>query len=60
MDYSIMLPLVITCSVAYAVRKAIMNENIYTMKLCARGHSVPEGLQAAALAGVLKTDDNLS
>jgi CIC family chloride channel protein len=48
-DHSIMLPLVITCSVAYAVRKAIMNESIYTMKLRARGHSVPEGLHAAKL-----------
>jgi chloride channel protein, CIC family len=48
-DHSIMLPLVITCSVAYAVRKAIMNESIYTMKLLARGHSVPEGLHAAKL-----------
>jgi CIC family chloride channel protein len=48
-DNSIMLPLVITCSVAYAVRKAIMNESIYTMKLRARGHSVPEGLHSSML-----------
>ena len=42
-DYSTMLPLVITCSVAYAVRKGIMEESIYTMKLRARRHPVPEG-----------------
>ena len=48
-DHSIMLPLVITCSVAYAVRKGIMDESIYTMKLRARGHTVPEGLHAAVL-----------
>jgi chloride channel protein, CIC family len=48
-DQSIILPLVITCSVAYATRKWIMNESIYTMKLRARGHSVPEGLHAAVL-----------
>jgi CIC family chloride channel protein len=48
-DHSIMLPLVITCSVAYAVRKVVMNESIYTMKLRARGHSVPEGLHASTL-----------
>jgi len=48
-DHAIMLPLVITCSVAYAVRKGIMDESIYTMKLRARGHTVPEGLHASVL-----------
>jgi len=48
-DHSIMLPLVITCGVAYAVRKAIMTESIYTMKLRSRGHAVPEGLHASTL-----------
>jgi chloride channel protein, CIC family len=48
-DHSIMLPLVITCSVAYAVRKAIMEESIYTRKLRARRHAVPEGLHASVL-----------
>jgi CIC family chloride channel protein len=48
-DYSIILPLVITGSVAYAVRKGIMTESIYTMKLRARRHAVPEGLHAAVL-----------
>ena len=48
-DHSIVLPLVITCSVAYAVRKAIMDESIYTMKLRARRHSVPQGLHASLL-----------
>ncbi len=48
-DNSVVLPLVIAGSMAYAVRKLIMDESIYTMKLRARGHSVPEGLQAAVL-----------
>jgi CIC family chloride channel protein len=48
-DNSVVLPLVITGSMAYAVRKLIMDESIYTMKLRARGHAVPEGLQAALL-----------
>ena len=48
-DNSVVLPLVIAGSMAYAVRKLIMDESIYTMKLLARGHSVPEGLQAAVL-----------
>lgn len=49
MDSSIMLGLVITCSVAYVVRKSIMQDSIYTMKLRARGHTVPEGLHSALL-----------
>jgi CIC family chloride channel protein len=48
-DFSVVLPLVITVSTAYAVRKTIMVGSIYTMKLVARGHTVPEGLQAAVL-----------
>ena len=45
-DSSVTLTLVITCATAYAVRKLIMDENIYTMKLRARGHMVAEGLRA--------------
>jgi CIC family chloride channel protein len=48
-DNSVILPLIITCSIAYAVRKWIMNESIYTAKLVARGHIVPEGLEAAVM-----------
>jgi len=60
-DYSVVLPLVITVSTAYAVRKMIMEESVYTMKLMARGHTVPEGLQAAVLTtkslrDVMETD----
>jgi CIC family chloride channel protein len=42
-DRRVMLPLIITTAVAYAVRKTIMTQSIYSMKLIARGHSVPEG-----------------
>jgi CIC family chloride channel protein len=60
-DFSVVLPLVITVSTAYAVRKMIMMESVYTMKLVARGHTVPEGLQAALLTikgvrDVMETD----
>ena len=51
-DQSVVLPLVIAGSVAYAVRKGIMTDSIYTMKLRARHHSVPEGLHAAVLTSV--------
>ena len=50
-DSSVTLPLVVTCAVAYAVRKLIMDENIYNMKLQSRGHMVPEGLRAASTPG---------
>jgi len=48
-DYPSMLPMIITCTAAYGLRKAIMDESIYTMKLLARHHTVPEGLHAAIL-----------
>ncbi len=41
------LPLIVTVAAAYAVRKWISNESIYTLKLLRRGSVVPEGLQAA-------------
>lgn len=46
-DRSAILPLLISGSIAYAVRKALMEESIYTMKLLARGHIVAEGLVSA-------------
>jgi CIC family chloride channel protein len=49
MDSSITMGLVITCAVAYAVRKSIMHDSIYSMKLRARGHTVPQGLHSAVL-----------
>jgi CIC family chloride channel protein len=55
-DFSVVLPLVITGSTAYAVRKMFMAESIYTMKLIARGHAVPEGLQAAVLTTKIVRD----
>ncbi len=48
-DYPSMMPMIITCTTAYAVRKSIMHESIYTMKLLARHHTVPEGLHSAIL-----------
>lgn len=48
-DYPSMMPMIITCTTAYAVRKGIMHESIYTMKLLARHHTVPEGLHSAIL-----------
>ena len=60
-DQAVILPLVISATMAYAVRKLLMTESIYTMKLIGRGHIVPEGLQAPLLASkpvaaVMQTD----
>jgi CIC family chloride channel protein len=49
-DRSAILPLLISGSIAYAIRKTIMDESIYTMKLLARGHIVVEGLISATAA----------
>ena len=48
-DTAIVLPLMITAAAAWWTRRAVMAESIYTMKLLARGHAVPEGLQAPVL-----------
>ena len=46
-NYNMLLPIIISVAIAYAVRKKISNENIYTLKLLRRGNIVPEGLQSA-------------
>lgn len=55
-DYHALLPVVIAVATAYATRKALMRESIYTMKLVRRGHVVPEGLQAG-LDGARRAQD---
>jgi CIC family chloride channel protein len=47
-DYSVVLPMTITVAVSHGVRRALSVENIYTMKLARRGHSMPQALQANA------------
>lgn len=48
-DTGIALPLLLAASAAWWTRRALMAESIYTVKLLARGHAVPEGLQAPVL-----------
>jgi chloride channel protein, CIC family len=48
-DHSVILPVLVTSALAYAVRKGIMEDSIYTMKLRARRHVVPQGLHAGTL-----------
>ncbi len=49
-DSNVILPVIIVVSVAYATRKTIMRESVYTLKLLRRGHVVPEGQQAAIMS----------
>jgi CIC family chloride channel protein len=51
-DHRVMLPLILTTAVAYAIRRALMEEDIYTMKLVARGHVVPVGFCRPSVAGL--------
>ncbi len=46
-DNNIVLPMIITTTIAYGVRKRVSPGSIYTIKLLRRDHVVPEGLQAA-------------
>jgi CIC family chloride channel protein len=60
-DQSVVLPLIVVVLTAAAVRRGVMRESIYTMKLLRRGKVVPEGLQAAITSAsrvrdVMRTD----
>jgi len=45
-DYNIVLPMILAVALSLGVRRVLSRENIYTMKLIRRGHSVPRGLHA--------------
>jgi CIC family chloride channel protein len=45
LNYNVMLPMLITVTVSYGVRKMLSPESIYTMKLTRRKHFVIEVLQ---------------
>ena len=41
-DYNVIVPLMITVSLAYGARRLLMTDSIYTMKLTRRGHIIPD------------------
>ncbi|MGE5299519.1 MAG: chloride channel protein [Acidobacteriota bacterium] len=45
LNYNVMLPMVITVTISYGVRKMLSSESIYTLKLVRRKHFVTEVLQ---------------
>ncbi|MGC2422839.1 MAG: chloride channel protein [Nitrospirota bacterium] len=44
LDYSVILPMLITVTFSYGVRKILSDESIYTLKIVRRGHRLPEAL----------------
>ena len=45
LDYSVIVPMVITVIISYGIRKTLSKESIYTLKLTRRGHHVPSALK---------------
>ena len=45
-DYDIVMPLIIAVAVSIGIRRLLSHENIYTIKLVARGHFIPKALHA--------------
>jgi len=45
-DYNVIVPLIVAVTLAIAVRRAVLPQSIYTLKLAGKGHEVPDSLQA--------------
>lgn len=45
LDYKVIIPMTITVALSYGVRKILMRNSIYTMKLARRDHDIPDALQ---------------
>jgi len=46
LDYNVIIPMTLTVAISYGIRKMLVSESIYTLKLARRGHYMPEALQA--------------
>ena len=44
-DYHVIIPLIIAVSIAYWMRRALMADTIYTLKLSRRGQHIPRSIQ---------------
>jgi chloride channel protein, CIC family len=45
-DYYVIIPLIIAVSLAYGVRRLLLPESIYTLKLSRRGQHIPSSIQS--------------
>lgn len=43
-DFTIILPLMVIVAIAYAIRRMVMRDSVYTLKLSRRGHSIPDAM----------------
>ena len=41
LDYAVIIPMTITVALSYGVRKGLLRQSIYTLKLARRGHDIP-------------------
>ncbi len=46
-DYNVIIPLIITVPIAYGIRRLLLEESIYTLKLVRRGYRIPQTPQTA-------------
>jgi chloride channel protein, CIC family len=44
LDYNVVIPMTLTVAVSYGIRKMIIHDSIYTMKLARRGRHLPDAL----------------
>lgn len=45
-DYNVIVPMILAVTLALAVRRTVLPESVYTLKLAKKGHEVPDALQA--------------
>jgi CIC family chloride channel protein len=45
-DYHVIIPLIIAVSVAYSMRRLLLRDTIYTLKLTRRGQRIPDAIQS--------------
>jgi CIC family chloride channel protein len=58
-NYSAIVPVILTATVAYALRQWLSPPSVYTLKLLRRGDLVPQGLQAWII-GARRAQDVMS
>ncbi len=48
LDYAVIVPMTLSVALAYGVRRKLLTDSIYSMKLERRGHPVPDALRASS------------
>lgn len=46
LNYNVIIPMTITVALSYGMRKILLTESIYMLKLVRRGHYIPDSMQA--------------